>query len=425
MKRIGGRLWERICERNNIRKAILDATKNSSMTYDMDIWIEDIQTMLMNETYEFHPLKRMVRYEPKERVIDYAITYPDKVLINAVINELKPLLISKFSDTTYSSIKGRGLHQCCNRIKKAVRKYPNAYYLQTDIKKYYPSIDHVLCKDELVRYIKDAKCMRFLFKLIDNHQDGIPIGISAGSYIANLFLTQIDRWIYAELRPLVYVRYMDDQLMLFHSKEEAHSALSKLADRLSIYKLPLKNNARVSHVSKGVSMVGYVFYPTHTRLRKNIRERMKRKAKSAANLDDKEWKRQMASYHGWCSHEDCKNLMRKTFGERYKLFDMEYKRLREIKQQENFFGLPKEQRMSIRELVGKDIVLLDYMDVTIRGEPKIAVKFCFPDDEEQRLFLTRSETLRDKITRDKEYMPCVVSICEKTNKAGRKYYTYE
>lgn len=60
-----------------------------------------------------------------------------------------------------------------------------------------------------------------------------------------------------------------------------------------------------------------------------------------------------------------------------------------------------------------------------RGEPKMAVKFCFPDSEEPRLFLTRSETLRDKITRDRDYMPCVVTILERTNKAGRKYYTYE
>lgn len=74
---------------------------------------------------------------------------------------------------------------------------------------------------------------------------------------------------------------------------------------------------------------------------------------------------------------------------------------------------------------GKDVVVVEYMDVTIRGEPKMAVKFCFPDSEEPRLFLTRSETLRDKITRDRDYMPCVVTIMERTNKAGRKYYTYE
>lgn len=424
MKRIGGKLWNRICERSNIRKAIIDATRKSNEPIDMESWIEEIRDMLVNETYEFHPLKRIVRYEPKERIIDYAITCPDKVLIGCVMNELKPMLVPKFTETTYSSIKGRGLRQCCNRIKKAVRRYPDAYYLQTDIRKFYPSIDHDICQQELSRYIKDAKCLRFLERLIGNYDNGIPIGISAGSYLGNMYLTRIDRWIYEELRPLAYVRYMDDQLMIFHSKEEAHKAKDKLRIKLSGLRLEMKNNARICPVNKGISMVGYVFYPTHTRLRKNIRESMKRKARRVAHLEGAEWKRQMASYHGWCTHGDCKHLMRKTFGNKYDLF-MEYKRLSEKKQQDNFFGLPKESRVSIRDLVGKDVVIVEYMDVTIRGEPKMAVKFCFHDNEEPRLFLTRSETLRDKITRDRDYMPCVVTILERTNKAGRGYYTYE
>lgn len=424
MKRIGGKLWNRICERSNIRRAIIDATRKSNEPIDMESWIEEIRDMLVNETYEFHPLKRIVRYEPKERIIDYAITYPDKVLIGCVMNELKPVLIPKFTETTYSSIKGRGLRQCCNRIKKSVRRYPDAYYLQTDIRKFYPSIDHEICKQELSRYIKDAKCLRFLERLIGNYDNGIPIGISAGSYLGNMYLTRIDRWIYEELRPLAYVRYMDDQLMIFHSKEEAHKAKDKLRMKLSEFMLEMKDNARICPVNRGISMVGYVFYPTHTRLRKNIRENMKRKARRVSHLEGTEWKRQMASYHGWCTHGDCKHLMRKTFGNKYDLF-MEYKRLSEKKQQDNFFGLPKESRVSIRDLVDKDVVIVEYMDVTIRGEPKMAVKFCFTDNEEPRLFLTRSETLRDKITRDRDYMPCVVTILERTNKAGRKYYTYE
>lgn len=424
MKRIGGKLWNRICDRSNIRKAIIDATRKSNEPIDMESWIEEIRDMLVNETYYFHPLKRIVRYEPKERIIDYAITYPDKVLIGCVMNELKPVLIPKFTETTYSSIKGRGLRQCCNRIKKSVRRYPDAYYLQTDIRKFYPSIDHDICIQELSRYIKDAKCLRFLERLIGNYDNGIPIGISAGSYLGNMYLTRVDRWIYEELRPLAYVRYMDDQLMIFHSKEEAHKAKDKLRMKLSEFRLEMKNNARICPVNKGISMVGYVFYPTHTRLRKNIRENMKRKARRVAHLEGAEWKRQMASYHGWCTHGDCKHLMRKTFGNKYDLF-MEYKRLSEKKQQDNFFGLPKESRVSIRDLVDKDVVMVEYMDVTIRGEPKMAVKFCFPDSEEPRLFLTRSETLRDKITRDRDYMPCVVTILERTNKAGRGYYTYE
>lgn len=427
MKRIGN-IWNEVCSKDNIRLAIHRAAIRKDDRYllsDIDKYVEEVHTMLAEESYSFSPLNHMTVLEPKERVIDYAVTYPDKVLINSVLNVLKLRLIPKYIENTYSSIKGRGLHQCAERIKKVVSRYPDAYYLQTDVKKFYPSIDHDICKRELRRYIKDVKCLRFLEKLIDNHDRGLPIGISLGSYMANLYLTSVDRWVYEDLRPKVYVRYMDDMLMLFDDKKSAHEALENIKVKLAEYKLDLKNNARICPVSKGLSMIGYVFYSTHTLLRKNIRENMRKKARRVKHMEGKAWKEQMASYYGWCAHADCIHLMRKMFGENYKHFDMEYKRLSEKKQQDNFFGLPKESRVSIRDLVDKDVVVVEYMDVTIRGEPKIAVKFCFPDNEEPRLFLTRSETLRDKITRDRDYMPCVVTILERTNKAGRKYYTYE
>lgn len=105
---------------------------------------------------------------------------------------------------------------------------------------------------------------------------------------------------------------------------------------------------------------------------------------------------------------------------------MEYERLSEKKQQKNFFGLPKESRVSIKDLIDQDIVVMEYMNVVIRGESKIAVKFCFLEgDETPKLFFTRSETIKDKLSSDEEYLPCVITIREKVNKGGRKYYTYE
>lgn len=427
MKRIGN-IWNEVCDKDNIRLAIRRAASRRAdrhLLSHVDEYMEDIHAMLVEETYRFSPLRHMTVYEPKERIIDYAVAYPDKVLVNSVLNVLKERVIPKYIENTCSSIKGRGLHQCAERIKRAAKRYPNAVYLQTDIRKFYHSIDHDLCKAELRRYIKDAKCLRFLDRLIDNHDGGVPIGISLGSYIANLYLTGIDRWVYAELKPIMYVRYMDDMLMLFEDKGEAHKALDRLKGKLREYKLELKPNARIAPVSKGIYMIGYVFYPTHTRLRKNIRERMRRKARKVGQLSGKAWKEQMASYYGWCVHADCAHLMRTMFGEKYKMFGMDYKRLSDKKVTENFFGLPKESRMSIRDLIGKEIVLLDYKDVVIRGESKGAVKFCFADDEVPRLFLTRSEPIRERMKRDYEYMPCLVRMIERATQGGKKYYIYE
>lgn len=426
MKRIGNKLWNKICSKDNIRKAIEDAIRKEK-DIDMTGWEDEIYNMLSNETYKFHPLRHIIKHEPKERVIDYAQTYPDKVLINCVMNQLKPYLIPKFTETTFSSIKGRGIHQCVKRIKKAVKRYPDAYYLQTDIKKYYQSIDKNLCIRELERYVKDKKCLKFFEKLLDNHKSGLPIGISAGSYLANLFLTNIDRWIYQELKPLVYVRYMDDQLFIFKTKDLAKKALLSLKEKLHEYKLELKNNSRISPVNKGISMVGYIFYPSHTKLRKNIKENMKKKSKLIKNLDEKAWKQQMASYYGWCKHADCKHLTQVVFGNKNHLFNKmgEYKKLSEIKESINFFGLPKDKRISILNLVGVEIVILDYLEVSIKGEKKIAVKFCYADnDDENYLFITRSETIKDKLEKDQQYFPCIITIIEKTTTNGRRYFSY-
>lgn len=437
MKRIG-KLWSRICDYKNIRLAIHNATKEAPQRPDnmrvlekREQCVEEIHDILVNETYQFHPLMHMVAYEPKERIIDYMITYPDKILITCVHNVLKTELIPKFVENTYSSIKGRGLHKCCAKIQKEVRRHPNAYYVLTDIKKYYGSIDHDLCKQKLRNYIKDTKCLRFLDALIDNHEQGIAIGLSLSSYLANLNLCQVDRWIYSELHPLVYVRYMDDQLMMFENKEQAHIALAKLKEHIKEQRLELKNNAIVAPVSSGVIMVGYQFHTKYTLLRKNIRERMKAKARKLKklNLTDDEWKQQMASYYGWCIHANCRHLMRKTFGERYKLFEkniMQYERLRAKKEQNNFFGLPKDARVSITQLKDKDIVILEFMEVTLFNEQKLAVKFCYPDnDEEIHMFLTRSDTIREKLIADREYLPCVVTIREKRTAGGKTYLSYE
>ena len=439
MNRIGQRIWERICDKDNIRLAIHNATKdapdrpdNKAVLSRIEECVEEIRNMLVNESYVFSPFLHMVRYEPKERIIDYAQTYPDKILVNCVLNELKGEVIHKFIENTYSSIKTRGLHMCCEKIKKEVRKHPDGVYVLTDIKKYYLSILHELCKNELAKYIKDKKLLRFFSALIDNHKQGIAIGISLGSYIANLFLTIIDRWIYEEIRPLAYVRYMDDQLMIFKDKESAHKALEKLSKRAALQGLTLKNNARIAPVSSGIIMIGYKFFPKKTLLRKNIRERMKKRARKLAkrSITDAEWKQQMASYYGWCIHANCRHLMRVTFGDKYKLFEsniMKYERLKQKKEQNNFFALPKEARISIRDLKDKDIVILEVMSVNLYGEDKTAVKFCFPDKEDDlHLFLTRSDTIRDKLEQDKEFFPCVVTLREKqTANGGKKYYTYE
>lgn len=390
---------------------------------------DDVKEQLSNETYELHQLKHMTVRDRKRRVIDYACE-EDKKLLTPVHKILAPLLTKKIVPVSYSSMKKRGQLSCARRTRRLVRKYGSGYYVKIDVKKYYPSIDHGLMKQELRRYIKDRQLLRFLDTVVDHHVQGIPIGLSVSALLANMYLSRMVRHFQEEMG-IVSVVYMDDLLFFFDTKDEANAFIPMLAARLKRLKLTPHDGIHAVPVRTGVWFIGYEFHPTHMLLRKNIRERMKARHRALERMkaDNGTYKRKMAPYFGWCIHANCLHLMKKTMGERYKLFEknvMEYKRLQEKKAAGNWFGLPKEARESIRDLVGREMVIFESTEVEVFKERKAAVRYCYPGDEENmHYFLTRSEVIMDRLKKDAEEWPAIVKMVEKDGKNGRKYICYE
>lgn len=78
--------------------------------------------------------------------------------------------------------------------------------------------------------------------------------------------------------------------------------------------LKVKDNYQIYPVdSRGINFVGYVFYHTHTLIRKSIKYKIIRLANSYLNreIDKKEFKVRMCAYYGWLKHADAKNLLYK------------------------------------------------------------------------------------------------------------------
>ena len=221
-------------------------------------------------------------------------------------------------------------------------------------------------------------------------------------------------------------------MVFVHDKKEGHGVLAELKERLAEKGLTVKDNWRIAPVTQGIRFIGYQFYPTHTLLRKNIRERMKAAHRQLMRrgADDAEYKLKMAGYFGWCMMANSFHLMRKVMGERYKLFEknierMQYKRLKD-KRAVEWFSLPKDTRVSICDLVRRDVVIFESKEVTIAGVTKAAFRFCYPDREEEMHYtITRSDVVMDRLKRDAEDFPAVVTFVEKKAKNGRKYIAYE
>ena len=65
--------------------------------------------------------------------------------------------------------------------------------------------------------------------------------------------------------------------------------------------------------SRGINFVGYVFYHTHTLIRKSIKHKIIKLVNSYLNkeIDKREFKVRMCAYYSWLKHADTKNLLHK------------------------------------------------------------------------------------------------------------------
>lgn len=313
MKREGN-LYQQIISVQNLQLADQKARKGKGRQYgiiihdkDRDANILALHQQLLNKTYRTSCYTISTIREPKEREIFKLPYYPDRIVHHAAMNILESIFVKTFTADTYCCIKGRGIHGAANAIKRALKDQPGTRYcLKLDIKKFYPSIDHRILKGLLRKKFKDPDLLWLLHEIVDS-APGLPIGNYLSQFFANFYLTYFDHWLKEVKGVKYYFRYCDDIVILAASKEELHQILfdikSYLADRLN---LVVKGNYQVFPVdSRGIDVVGYVFWHTHIRLRKSIKQSF------ARSLARNRKATSIASYKGWTKHCNSRHLLKK------------------------------------------------------------------------------------------------------------------
>jgi len=175
--------------------------------------------------------------DPKVRQIS-AAAFRDRVVHHALTRILEPIFERRFTDFSFASRKGFGQHPALRKARAACARYP--YVLKCDIRKYFPSIDHAILKDLLARVIKCRRTLELAGRIIDgsNEQEpaeayfdgddlftpyerrrGLPIGNQTSQFFANVYLNPLDHYVLRELRPALYLRYVDDFLLFGDDKK--------------------------------------------------------------------------------------------------------------------------------------------------------------------------------------------------------------
>ncbi|GDX93481.1 hypothetical protein LBMAG46_34900 [Planctomycetia bacterium] len=244
--------------------------------FDLESSLLQIRSQLLQAHWKPGPMNSFEVHDPKCRLIS-AAPYADRVVQQAICGVIEPLFERSFIFDSWACRSGKGQHAAIQRARRMLRKFP--WVLKTDIRRYFPSIDHDLLMQRLARTIGDRSVLELL-EIIIRHPwpgqqrcrtfpgddlftplertCGLPIGNLTSQLCGNLYLDETDHWLQQALRVPGYLRYMDDLVIFGPSKQFVVDTLSRLRDRMQSLRLhlhPTKTQIQPSRC--GLKFLGY------------------------------------------------------------------------------------------------------------------------------------------------------------------------
>lgn len=264
MKRVGY-LLPQIANVDNLMAAYYNARrgklhKSSVIAYGANLNdnILKLREELLNGVVEVGDYTYFEIRDPKRRTI-CAASFKERVLHHAIINVCKPYFERHLIDDTYATRDGKGIYAAIDRARSAMKRY--AYVAKLDVRKYFDSIDHSVLKEKLRRLFKDNQLLSLLDSIIDSYHTepgkGIPIGNLTSQYFANYYLSSMDHFVKEKLRVPMYVRYMDDMLLLGTSREQVKAYVAEVNSYISNSLLLHIKTPQIVKENMGVSFLGY------------------------------------------------------------------------------------------------------------------------------------------------------------------------
>ena len=270
--------YYRICKNKRNKSYIL------KYEIDLETNLTNLLNDLKNNNYKPGKYHEFIIFEPKKRLIK-ALPFRDRIVHQWYIEEfIKPYIIPRFINDSYSCIENKGSHKGIKKLQKYMRSYyqknKDYYVLKCDISNFFYNVDKNILFNILKKYISDKKLLN-LTKIIifdDQEEIGIPIGNYTSQYFANIYLNELDYYIKEELKVKYYIRYMDDFVLLLDNKEEC-KRIKKLIENFLNDKLHLQLNkkSKYFHNSFGIDFLGYRAFNDYLLLRKNSKRKIRKK----------------------------------------------------------------------------------------------------------------------------------------------------
>jgi len=285
MKRVTG-LFEAIADRENLRRATHRALQGKRSQPDarefcesLDENLDQLATEILEEGFRPGIARQFWIQDPKPRLIT-APAFRERVLHHAIMVLCEPVFERWLIADTFACRTGLGRDKALLRASAFSHRFP--YFVQMDVRKFFPSIPRDELFRRLTRIFKDERLLRLLACVLGSVPDavptgrGLPIGSLTSQHLANFYLDWLDRFIKEQCRIRGYVRYMDDFVIWGSNRESLkdqwRACRDFLQDELG---LVLKRKPAIRGVSGGMSFLGCRVFPTHLTLNRRSRRRFR------------------------------------------------------------------------------------------------------------------------------------------------------
>ena len=338
-------LLDLILRKDNLNKAYkrVKANKGKGGIDGMQVdellpYLRENQETLIQEIkggkYKPNPVRRVeIPKETKGEFRKLGVpTVVDRVIQQAITQELTPIYEEQFSENNFGFRPKRGQHDALKQCQKNVNE-GYVYVVDMDLEKFFDTVCQSKLIEVLSRTIKDGRVISLIHKylnagamangMFERTETGMPQGGPLSPLLSNVMLNELDKEL--ERRGHRFVRYADDCMIFCKSKKSAERTLNNIVPFIE-GKLFLKVNrkkTKVAHISK-VKYLGYSFYRYKGKCRFRVHpksvEKMKNKIRELTDRNNgmgnaKREEKYQDYVRGWVEYfklADMKGLLKKT-----------------------------------------------------------------------------------------------------------------
>ena len=185
-------------------------------------WIEqhkqELIASLLDGSYQPQPVRGVQIPKPGGEMRQLGIpTVVDRLVQQAMLQVLEPILDPTFSESSYGFRPGRGAHDALQKAKEFVAGGRDIV-VDIDLEKFFDRVNHDVLMNRLSRHVGDKRMLKIIGRFLraglmsngvcEDRTQGTPQGGPLSPLLSNLLLDDLDKEL--ERRGHCFCRYADD-----------------------------------------------------------------------------------------------------------------------------------------------------------------------------------------------------------------------